>query len=552
MSSYVTNPHIQFLDEDGHPLAYGTVETYIAGTTTPYTTMKDFKGTMNPTRIVLDDDGSCCMIIPEDQLIKLVIKTSEGRLFRTYDNVGSGGGGASGGDYYGSTFISIDQITRKVSIQNMKRLTSDGTIIFTDKPKELELSINPELIEQPYDLEGGDGISITDIGNKKVISLDESGIVTITSTDLDVTKSGNEYSINATRIYNYINSVLDEFKGEYEGTLNVLNQPQTNKYLYKDLNGTLCWNEVQQGGGGEGGDSLWVNLKGELTSIVPKTHTWTIKGTRVKIQSSMGASGTSLDLQYDSIYNNYYQATVPFITNYPTSQDGKLYMLERNDYDNKYKMVEYVAPDLSTKQDTLVSGTNIKTINGQSLLGEGNITIQGGGGDGYWTLDSESWQLTPNIIAYGSINYEQGTWHNDHFEWLYEPRQGDSNYKQETDCYSSTWQKLAKNTSNVTKEVEVTYEDITLKDNSSGNTLVITADGIYKDEGKTTNILEQITSIADILNQSAKGKYLHQNETTGALEWVDIGALNTAQLTVGEGLTLTYDEATNQYTINLE
>ena len=31
------------------------------------------------------------------------------------------------------------------------------------------------------------------------------------------------------------------------------------------------------------------------------------------------------------------------------------------------------------KQDTLVSGTNIKTINNESLLGSGNITIQGGG-----------------------------------------------------------------------------------------------------------------------------------------------------------------------------
>ena len=37
-------------------------------------------------------------------------------------------------------------------------------------------------------------------------------------------------------------------------------------------------------------------------------------------------------------------------------------------------------PDLSTKQDVLVSGVNIKTINSQSLLGEGNINIEGGGG----------------------------------------------------------------------------------------------------------------------------------------------------------------------------
>ena len=43
----------------------------------------------------------------------------------------------------------------------------------------------------------------------------------------------------------------------------------------------------------------------------------------------------------------------------------------------------------SSKQDTLVSGTNIKTINNQSLLGSGNITIQGGG-DTYYYFDGQS------------------------------------------------------------------------------------------------------------------------------------------------------------------
>lgn len=33
---------------------------------------------------------------------------------------------------------------------------------------------------------------------------------------------------------------------------------------------------------------------------------------------------------------------------------------------------------IDTKQDTLVSGTNIKTVNGNSLLGSGDITISGG------------------------------------------------------------------------------------------------------------------------------------------------------------------------------
>ena len=35
---------------------------------------------------------------------------------------------------------------------------------------------------------------------------------------------------------------------------------------------------------------------------------------------------------------------------------------------------------LDTKQTTLISGTNIKTINGESILGSGNITIEGGSG----------------------------------------------------------------------------------------------------------------------------------------------------------------------------
>jgi hypothetical protein len=34
---------------------------------------------------------------------------------------------------------------------------------------------------------------------------------------------------------------------------------------------------------------------------------------------------------------------------------------------------------MESKQDQLISGMNIKTINGESILGSGNITIKGGG-----------------------------------------------------------------------------------------------------------------------------------------------------------------------------
>lgn len=43
------------------------------------------------------------------------------------------------------------------------------------------------------------------------------------------------------------------------------------------------------------------------------------------------------------------------------------------------KQITDLIATVSGKQDTLVSGTNIKTINGNSVLGSGNLTISGGG-----------------------------------------------------------------------------------------------------------------------------------------------------------------------------
>ena len=45
--------------------------------------------------------------------------------------------------------------------------------------------------------------------------------------------------------------------------------------------------------------------------------------------------------------------------------------------DNTYKLTQRA---YNAKQDLLVSGTNIKTINGESILGEGDIELSGGGG----------------------------------------------------------------------------------------------------------------------------------------------------------------------------
>jgi hypothetical protein len=44
------------------------------------------------------------------------------------------------------------------------------------------------------------------------------------------------------------------------------------------------------------------------------------------------------------------------------------------------RQINDLATAISGKQDTLVSGTNIKSVNGNSLLGSGNLEIEGGGG----------------------------------------------------------------------------------------------------------------------------------------------------------------------------
>ena len=69
--------------------------------------------------------------------------------------------------------------------------------------------------------------------------------------------------------------------------------------------------------------------------------------------------------------------------------DGKLVV-----YYNK----DEVDTALAGKQNTLVSGTSIKTLNGESLLGSGNITIQAAG-----TIDTAITEGSANAVAGGAV-----------------------------------------------------------------------------------------------------------------------------------------------------
>ena len=60
--------------------------------------------------------------------------------------------------------------------------------------------------------------------------------------------------------------------------------------------------------------------------------------------------------------------------------------------------------EIEKKQPILVSGTNIKTINGQSLVGEGNLTIIGDGNGG--NISAMTIQNTDSLLSTGDITFE--------------------------------------------------------------------------------------------------------------------------------------------------
>ena len=75
--------------------------------------------------------------------------------------------------------------------------------------------------------------------------------------------------------------------------------------------------------------------------------------------------------------------------------------------------LEPLKTSIGNKQDTLVSGTNIKTINGESILGSGNITISGGSGSGLaspWVSEEKCIGITDNQGYYmGLLNVIPGS-----------------------------------------------------------------------------------------------------------------------------------------------
>lgn len=133
------------------------------------------------------------------------------------------------------------------------------------------------------------------------------------------------------------------------------------------------------------------------------------------------------------ILSNYY------IIKYDSSTPSKTKLLNGNGtyidgltsithISNNYYNKSYIDTGLSSKQDTLVSGTNIKTINNESILGSGNINIQGGGSGG-----------TSTDVKINGTSITSGDTANIAVEGTYNASTNKLMTKSEVDGYDASW-----------------------------------------------------------------------------------------------------------------
>lgn len=142
----------------------------------------------------------------------------------------------------------------------------------------------------------------------------------------------------------------------------------------------------------------------ELENDVPYlTEHQSLEGYALKTELPTKTSQLTNDSGYitsASIPSDYAKKTdIPTKVSQLANDSG--YLTEHQDISGKVDVTTFneykqsAGSEIENKQEVLVSGTNIKTINGQSILGSGNITIEGGS---TLTIDTEMSDTSTNAV----------------------------------------------------------------------------------------------------------------------------------------------------------
>ncbi len=321
----------------------------------------------------------------------------DGNIVELYDLPASSGGGGGGGDYTAKNPISINNGVIGLKIDNQTlQLNTDG-----------QLAANLDELGNEVNAIAGDVTALqTEISTKQDELVSGSNIKTINNQSL--LGSGN-ITIEG-------GGTVDEqygIKGDYATQYGILENPNGILEI-NGMNATLKQGVVMQCAGQD--------IKTTVANDMPFTITATndidlfyaggsiLECGEVFYQESEPDNGTANYIAWwqpskgkwqfksNETGNVFREAIACRLAHIHT--DGTT--ITRVDYiGNRILDDEIFAEkkDLATKQDLLVSGTNIKTINNTSLLGEGNISISGSG-----TLTPEIYMLNDTVA--GNVNLD--------------------------------------------------------------------------------------------------------------------------------------------------
>lgn len=205
------------------------------------------------------------------------------------------------------------------------------------------------------------------------------------------------------------------------------------------------------------------------------------------------------------------------------------------------KLSDYATTtQLATKQDALVSGTNIKTINNESILGSGNITIQGGsGGDTnvIETVKVNGTALTPDAnkaVDITSIPASIVT--------------QDSTHRFVSDTEKTTWNNKV---SNVQADWNATTGDAAILNKppifKNGANLSITNTGFIEIRNDDQNI--EITATNDDIKLNAGGKAYYNNKEIATVDQIITPPVTSVNGQTG-AVTLTIPAAVTESTVS--
>jgi hypothetical protein len=147
---------------------------------------------------------------------------------------------------------------------------------------------------------------------------------------------------------------------------------------------------------GSGGEVTWSDVTSKPSTFPPSAHTHTISDV------------TSLQTTLDGKASSSHTHIIGDVTGLQTALDGKA----SSTHTHPQSDITNLTTDLAAKQATLVSGTNIRTINGETLLGSGNIAIGASlsSVQSFCTAETTLSATTYADITGASISLTAGTW----------------------------------------------------------------------------------------------------------------------------------------------